>query len=113
MLFHEQPSEPWNAFDFMLVEALQILEDETCGKCGNPIWICRNSDATHLGFKIKTSVCYASAEMEKWQEKKEKNKDGNKLQLYIQKQKGQNTKNFIMFQDIMVYIQIIYTKLYG
>lgn len=78
MLFHEQPTDPWNKFDFMLVEALQILEDETCGKCGNPIWICRNEAAAHVGFKVKTSVCHASAEMEKWQEKKEKNKSSKK-----------------------------------
>jgi hypothetical protein len=77
MLFHEQPSDPWTPFDFMLVEALQILEDETCSDCGNPIWICRNSEATNVGFKIKTSTCFAKAELDRWrdaEEKKNKNK---------------------------------------
>lgn len=72
MLFHEQPTDPWTEFDFLLVEAMQILEDETCRECGNPIWICRNEDASHVGFKVKTSVCYAKAEMDKWQEAQEK-----------------------------------------
>jgi hypothetical protein len=72
MLFHEQPTDPWIPFDFMLIEALQILEDETCNECGNPVWICRNENATNVGFKIKSTVCFAKAELEKWQEAQEK-----------------------------------------
>jgi hypothetical protein len=78
MLFHEQPTDPWTEFDFLLIEALQILEDETCGHCGNPIWICRNDDAQNVGFKIKTSTCYANAEMERWREKQEKSGSSKK-----------------------------------
>lgn len=72
MLFHEQPTDPWNDFDFLLVEAMQILEDETCNECGNPIWVCRNEDATHVGFKIKTTICYGKAELDRWQAAQEK-----------------------------------------
>jgi hypothetical protein len=78
MLFHEQPTEPWNEFDFLLVEALQILEDETCSECGNPIWVCRNEDASSIGFKVKTSTCFAKAELDRWQEREEKNKGKRK-----------------------------------
>jgi hypothetical protein len=78
MLFHEQPDEPWTEFDFMLVEAFQMLQDETCGDCGNPIWICRNDKASNVGFKIKTSTCFAKAELEKWQEREEKAKGKKK-----------------------------------
>jgi hypothetical protein len=74
MLFHEQPTDPWNDFDFMLVEALQMLEDETCNECGNPIWVCRNESATNVGFKIKTTKCFAKAELEKWRETEDKKK---------------------------------------
>ena len=77
MLFHEQPNDPWTQFDFMLIEALQILEDETCSECGNPIWICRNDTASNLGFKIKMTRCFAKGELEKWQEKQEKKKSKN------------------------------------
>ena len=56
----------------MLVEAMQILEDETCNQCGNPIWVCRNETANNVGFKVKEAKCFATAELEKWQEKEEK-----------------------------------------
>lgn len=72
MLFHEQPSDPWIDFDFMLLEAYQMLQEETCNECGNPIWICRNEEASWIGFKVKTTKCFAKAEMEKWQEAEEK-----------------------------------------
>ncbi len=78
MLFHEQPSDPWTSFDFMLIEAFQILQDETCSDCGNPIWVCRNENAANVGFKIKTSVCYAKAELDKWHEREEKKKSKKK-----------------------------------
>lgn len=74
MLFHEQPTDPWNDFDFLLVEAMQILEDETCPDCGNPIWICRNEDASNVGFKIKVSTCFAKAELDRWTESNKKRK---------------------------------------
>lgn len=78
MLFREQPTEPWTELDFLLVEAMQILEEETCGECSNPIWICRNESASNVGFKIKTAICYAKAEMDKWQEKESKKSDSAK-----------------------------------
>jgi hypothetical protein len=74
MLFQEQPSEPWNSFDFMLVEALEILENETCTECGNPIWVCRNDSAANVGFKVKITKCYAKAELDKWREQQDKKK---------------------------------------
>jgi hypothetical protein len=78
MLFQEQPSDPWTRFDFMLLEAYQILEDETCGQCGNPVWICRNEKAHNVGFKVKTAKCFAAAELERWQEKQEKKQSKKK-----------------------------------
>jgi hypothetical protein len=78
MLFQEQPTDPWTRFDFLLLEAYQILQDETCADCGSPIWICRNESASNVGFKIKTSRCFAKAELEKWQEREEKRKGSKK-----------------------------------
>jgi NAD-dependent dihydropyrimidine dehydrogenase PreA subunit len=78
MLFHEQPSEPWNEFDFLLVEAMQVLQDETCSQCGSPIWICRNEEAHNVGFKIKKSKCFAQAELDKHKEKQDKKKSTKK-----------------------------------
>lgn len=78
MLFHEQPTEQWNKFDFLLLEAYQILQDETCNECGNPIWICRNEEANTVGFKVQIAKCFAKAELDKWQEKEEKSKSKKK-----------------------------------
>ena len=78
MLFQEQPTEPWTELDFLLVEAMQILEDETCPQCGNPIWICRNEFASSVGFKVKIATCYAQAELDKWNDKESKKKEAPK-----------------------------------
>lgn len=72
MLFYEQPTEPWNQFDFMLLEAYENLKNEICQECGNPIWICRNEEAHNIGFKVRTVTCFAKAEMDKWQKQREK-----------------------------------------
>ena len=51
-----------------------MLQDETCSMCGNPIWICRNEYANNIGFKIKSSKCFAKAELDKHQERESKKK---------------------------------------
>lgn len=79
MLFHEQPTDPWTPFDYLLIEAYQILQDETCTECGNPIWVCRNEAAANVGFKVKTAKCFAKGELEKWQEAQEKKKNKKKV----------------------------------
>lgn len=78
MLFHEQPTDSWIPFDFLLLEAYQILQDETCNECGNPIWVCRNDGAANVGFKVKVAKCYAKAELDKWYEKQDKAKKNKK-----------------------------------
>lgn len=56
MIYHEQPTAPWVAFDFMLLEAYQRLQDEICPKCGHPVWLCRSS-SNAVQFKVETSYC--------------------------------------------------------
>lgn len=58
MIFHEQPSEPWTKHDFLLLEAYQILKDETCPKCGHPVWLCRSHSNT-FSWKVESYVCQA------------------------------------------------------
>ena len=82
MLFHEQPSDPWVPFDFLLLEAYQTLEDETCNECGNPVWVCRNEEASNVGFKVKTGRCFGKAELDKWLEKDSKKKKKNSYGEY-------------------------------
>lgn len=58
MIFHEQPTAPWVAFDFILLEAYQRLQDELCPKCGHPVWLCR-SQSSSVQFEVQTGVCFA------------------------------------------------------
>jgi hypothetical protein len=63
MLFYVQPNLPWEPLDFKLLEAFQILEDETCPKCGQPTWLCRNTDE-RVDFKYRDTICYATRAVE-------------------------------------------------
>lgn len=71
MLFYEQPSDPWTPYDFKLLEAYQILQDETCPVCGNPIWICRSTDSD-IVFKMQNTTCFADRTETLWRQQKEK-----------------------------------------
>lgn len=59
MLFHEQPTEPWTEYDFKILEAYQILQDEICSQCGNPVWLCHSTD-NRVEFKAIKSTCFAT-----------------------------------------------------
>lgn len=61
-----QPTEGWSGADKKLAKAWTILQKETCGKCGQPLWVCRSSNRDLL-FKVRKGLCYASAELEKWE----------------------------------------------
>lgn len=56
IILYEQPNTKWKPIDFALLEALQVLEQETCGKCGHPIWICRTHDRDVM-FQARSYVC--------------------------------------------------------
>lgn len=73
MVFYVQPTDPWEPYDFKLLEAYQILQDETCSMCGQPIWICR-SDSGNVRIKVLKTQCNVSAELEKKQQSDEKRK---------------------------------------
>ena len=59
VIYREQPDTDWTTLDFQLLEAYQIIEDEKCPQCGNPVWLCR-STADNIEWASKTSVCQAT-----------------------------------------------------
>ena len=73
MIFHEQPTDPWNEIDFRLLEAYQIIEQETCAACGQPIWLCRSEDR-NLTFELHTTTCYGDKRIKEWTDKQNKKK---------------------------------------
>lgn len=64
MIFYEQPTDKWTPYDFKLLEAYQILQDEICPQCGHPVWLCR-SDSNRIAFKVNSTVCYAERALQK------------------------------------------------
>jgi len=73
MIYHEQPTAKWTRYDFLLIEAYQVLQDETCPQCGQPVWLCR-SDSPDINIKVRRSTCNVTAVMEKQRDKDQKNK---------------------------------------
>jgi hypothetical protein len=56
------------------LEAYQLIEDERCGSCGLPLWMCRNESET-IQFRTVEIVCNATRARELAEEKfDEKNK---------------------------------------
>jgi hypothetical protein len=66
----KQPTDPWTAIDKKLALAWTVLNRETCKECGQPLWICRSSNK-NLNFSVRTDVCYAKAELDKFSKGKE------------------------------------------
>lgn len=79
LVFHEQPHAPWEPFDFLLLEAYQILQDETCPKCGHFVWLCR-SDNNRLDFVVRSDVCAADRKLklDEYNSKPSKDKNASK-----------------------------------
>lgn len=65
MVFHEQPTDPWTDADFRLLEAYQILQDETCGNCGHPIWLCRSNEVL---WAVRSATCQAERTVAEWRD---------------------------------------------
>lgn len=74
MVFRVQPNRDWEDLDFKLMEAYQVLEDETCPKCGQPVWLCRSTSNDFVWSTAKT-VCYATRALEEKQESRKDAKD--------------------------------------
>lgn len=55
-----QPHSRWSAIDFVLLEALQILQDETSQTTGLPTWLTRADDGT-VEFDVREGLDRADA----------------------------------------------------
>lgn len=77
MIFHEQPTEPWSPYDFKLLDAYQVLQDETCQKCGNPLWLCR-SQSPNLHAVVRQARCNGTAALERTEKSRSDDKRGRK-----------------------------------
>lgn len=92
MVFHEQPTDPWKRGDFKLLEAYEIKKKETCGHCGNPIWLC-HSDNSDLQWETNTSNCYADNTLKEWHKKHPDSKEHPYAVPYIMTYEGREVVN--------------------
>lgn len=58
------PYGEWSHMDYRLLTAYNQLENETCSKCGNPIWLCHSTD-NDIDWNVDTTKCYATEAIEK------------------------------------------------
>lgn len=72
MIMGTQPRDDWDEFDFLLLEAYQILEDERCGQCGLPVWICKNEDSD-IRIELEDDTCFVKREIDAVNELNSKN----------------------------------------
>lgn len=56
MILRTQPTDPWVPLDFSLLEALTIIESETCNGCGAYIWLC-DWEGDDVMFEVKKRTC--------------------------------------------------------
>lgn len=77
MLFYEQPGDPWTPYDFKILEAYQILQDETCNQCGHPIWVCR-STSTDVDFHVRSVTCNATKALKRAEDLRKPSKEREK-----------------------------------
>jgi hypothetical protein len=68
LLEEDDPYKGWTSYDYRIQEAMNIMDREICGRCGNPTWICHSTDG-RIDFEVLTGTCYASAEVEEYDEK--------------------------------------------
>jgi len=78
MILHTQPRKRWDEFDFLCIEAHQIVLSERCAQCGYPRWLCHNEEE-NAGWKAVQDVCFATREVE--------NKNADKVDGLPEKQK--------------------------
>ncbi|WP_217182694.1 hypothetical protein [Streptomyces sp. AC495_CC817] len=75
MILGEDNRKAWSHLDVLAMQAFQIIEDERCGQCGLPRWLCKNDDP-RLQVRIKVDSCYAKQELDKFEEERKKGDSG-------------------------------------
>lgn len=64
----------WSEYDYLLAEALELLENEYCPRCGQPKYLCRN-ESDEIQFKVRDEHCYAAEAVEREQKRNAEKKN--------------------------------------
>lgn len=73
-LFRAQPTDPWEDFDFALIEAYQTIQDEIRSKCASGLG-CADPPATSFTSKVSKTTCQATRALEQYKDGKKKPKE--------------------------------------
>lgn len=82
MLRHGNPNGAWTDYDYLLAEAIEVLDSEYCQMCGQPKWLC-HTDSDEIQFRVYDDHCYATERIERIQKQnaEKKNYDGAGVRL--------------------------------
>ena len=53
----------WSEYDFLLAEAVELLESEYCQRCGQPRYLCHN-ESDEIRFRVRDGHCLATEQIE-------------------------------------------------
>ena len=84
VMFNQRPKEKpqWSVYDVKLLEAYEILEEQTCGFCGQPRWVCdAREDANWFTFKADVGFCKGKQVKDQWESAERKLNQKEKSQL--------------------------------
>ena len=59
----------WTAIDYGMAEAIYVIDNEKCRKCGTEVWLGSNDDS-EIGFELDEHNCYACAFLEQEADRK-------------------------------------------
>lgn len=71
-----QPYSKWDKFDFLLLEAFDVMESETSKSTGLPVWLTRSGDPM-IDFLVEDGEDFADAAIQKY-DKAQKGPKGDK-----------------------------------
>lgn len=74
VMFNQRPKSKtdWSVFDVKLLEAYEVLEEQTCQFCGQPRWVCdAREDANWFTFKMTVAFCKGKQVKDAWEEKEQ------------------------------------------
>lgn len=83
-MFNQRPKAKveWSVYDVKLLEAYEMLEEQTCNFCGQPRWICdAREDANWFTFRIDVGFCKGKQIQDEWDAKEQKMRNKEQSQL--------------------------------
>jgi len=76
LLRKQKKQRHWEVWDYGLAEAVNMIDNEKCRKCGTEMWLAFSEDRD-IQFEVEDHACHACAHLEEVQDKRS-DKDAKK-----------------------------------